>query len=80
MALGVTREIYLLEPVLRVGAVMVTSELRKGGALPRLVDDLEPVGLATSMKRWPANESIQVAVVGNIWGFGGKTDRLHPIC
>ena len=33
-ALGVTSEIYLLERVLRVGAAMVTSELRKGGALP----------------------------------------------
>ena len=28
LALGVTREIYLLERVLRVGAAMVTSELR----------------------------------------------------
>ena len=26
------------------------------------------------MKRGPANESIQVAVVGSIWGFGDKTD------
>ena len=30
--------------------------------------------LATNMKRGPANESIQVAVVGSIWGFGGRTD------
>jgi hypothetical protein len=28
LVLGVTREIYLLERVLQVGAVMVTSELR----------------------------------------------------
>ena len=28
LALGVTREIYLLERVLQVGAAMVTSELR----------------------------------------------------
>ena len=28
LALGVTREIYLLERMLRVGAVMVTNELR----------------------------------------------------
>jgi hypothetical protein len=28
LALGVTSEIYLLEHVLRVGAAMVTSELR----------------------------------------------------
>ena len=28
LALGVTSEIYLLEPVLLVGAAMVTSELR----------------------------------------------------
>ena len=34
LALGVTSEIYLLEGVLRVGAAMVTSELRQGGALP----------------------------------------------
>ena len=33
VVLGVTREIYLLERVLQVG-VMVTSELREGGALP----------------------------------------------
>ena len=26
------------------------------------------------MKRGPANESVQVAVVGSIWGFGDKTD------
>ena len=26
------------------------------------------------MQRWSANESIQVAVVGSIWGFGDKTD------
>ena len=26
------------------------------------------------MKRGPANDSIQVAVVGSIWGFGDKTD------
>ena len=26
------------------------------------------------MKRGPANESIQVAVVGSIWGFGYKMD------
>ena len=42
--------------------------------MQRLIDDLEPVGLATSMKRGPANESIQVAVVGSTWGFGDKTD------
>ena len=32
----VTSEIYLLERVLRVGAAMVTSELRYGGALPSI--------------------------------------------
>jgi hypothetical protein len=32
------------------------------------------VGLAPNLKRGPANESIQVAVVGGIWGFGDKTD------
>ena len=26
------------------------------------------------MKQGPANESIQGAVVGSIWGFGDKTD------
>jgi hypothetical protein len=26
------------------------------------------------MKCGPANESIQVAVVGSIWGFSNKTD------
>ena len=30
--------------------------------------------MATSMKQGLANESIQVAVVGSIWGFGDKTD------
>ena len=34
LALGVTSEIYLLERVLRVGAAMVTSELREGRDLP----------------------------------------------
>ena len=67
MVLGVTREIYLLECVLQVGDAMVTSELS-------LVDDMEPVGLATSMKRGPANESVQVAMVGSFWGFGDRTD------
>ena len=46
----------------------------------RLVDDLELVDLATSMKRWPANDSVQVAVVGNIWGFGDKTDGTVIDC
>ena len=35
---------------------------------------MEPVGLPTSMKRGPANESVQVTVVGSIWGFDDKTD------
>ena len=26
------------------------------------------------MRRGPANESVQVAVVGRIWGFGDRTD------
>ena len=26
------------------------------------------------MKRGPTNESVQVAVVGSIWGVGDKTD------
>jgi hypothetical protein len=30
----------------------------------RLIDDLEPVGLVTNMQLVPANESIQVTVVG----------------
>ena len=37
LVLGVTREIYLLECVLQVGAAMVTSELRLGGTLPSTV-------------------------------------------
>ena len=48
--------------------------------MERLIDDVEPVGLATSMKRGPANESIQVAVVGSIWGFGDKTDGTGKDC
>jgi hypothetical protein len=40
----------------------------------RLIDDLEPVGLVPNMWRGPANESVQVAVVGILWGFGDKTD------
>jgi hypothetical protein len=70
----VTSEIYLLEQVLQVGAAMVTSELR------RVTDDLKPVGLATNMKRGPADESIQVAVVGSIWGFSDKTDGTVIDC
>ena len=42
LAWGMTSEIYLLERVLWVGVAMVTSE-------QRLIDDLEPVGLATNM-------------------------------
>ena len=73
MALWVTSEIYLLEQVPLVGAAMVTSELRRQGfTKQRLVDDLEPVGLAGSMKGGPANESIQGAGVGSIWGFGAN--------
>ena len=34
LALEITSEIYLLEHVLRLGVAMVTSELRKGEALP----------------------------------------------
>ena len=33
-----------------------------------------------SMKQGPANESIQVAVVGSIWGFGDKTDGTVIDC
>ena len=32
------------------------------------------MGLVMNMKRGPANESLQVAVVGSIWGFGDKMD------
>ena len=32
------------------------------------------------MKRGSANESVQVAVVGSIWGFGGKTDGTVIDC
>jgi hypothetical protein len=38
------------------------------------------VGLATSMKRGPANESIQVVVVGSVWGIGEKTDGTVIDC
>ena len=41
---------------------------------------MEPVGLATSMKRGPANESVQVAMVGSMWGFGDKTDGTVIDC
>ena len=78
MALGMTCEIYLLERLLRVGCAMVISELRYGWALPSKA--LEPVGLATNMKRGLANKSIQVAVVGSIWGFGDKTDGTVIDC
>ena len=42
-ALGMISEIHLLERVLWVGVAIVTSDLHG------LVDDLEPVGLATNM-------------------------------
>ena len=32
------------------------------------------------MKRGPANESVQVAVVDSIWGFGDKTDGTVTDC
>ena len=50
------------------------ADLRRGFSQQRLVDDLEPVGLATNMQRGPADQSIQVAVVGGIRCFSNKTD------
>ena len=38
------------------------------------------MGSATNMQRGPANESIQVAVVGSIWGFGDKMDGTVIDC
>ena len=38
------------------------------------------MGLATNMKRGPANDSIQVTVAGSIWGFGDKTDGTVIDC
>ena len=32
------------------------------------------------MKREPANESVQVAVVGSVWGFGDETDDTVIDC
>ena len=32
------------------------------------------------MKRGPANERVQVAVVGSIWGFGDKMDGTVIDC
>ena len=32
------------------------------------------------MKRGPANESVQGAMVGSIWGFGEKTDGTLTDC
>ena len=80
LASGMTSEIYLLEHGIFVAAAMVTSELRKrqglrwGLYLAKTIDDMEPVGLATNMKRGPADESRHIAVVGSIWGFGDKMD------
>jgi hypothetical protein len=54
--------------------------MRRGFIWKRLIDDLEPVGLAVNMKREPANESVQVAVVGRKWGFGDKTDGTVMDC
>ena len=36
--------------------------------------------MATDIKRGPANESIQVAVVGGRWVFGEKTDGTVIAC
>ena len=56
------------------------AEIRGDFTKQGLVDDLEPVGLATSMKRGPANENIHVAVVDSISGFGDKTDGTVIDC
>ena len=32
------------------------------------------------MKQGPANKSLQVAVVGSVWGFGDKTDGTVIDC
>ena len=36
--------------------------------------------MVMNMKRGPANECIQVAVVGSIWGFGDNTDGTVIDC
>ena len=38
------------------------------------------MGLATSVKRGPTNESVQVAMVGSVWGLGDKTDGTVIDC
>ena len=38
------------------------------------------MGLATSMKRGPTNERVQVTVVGSVWCFGDKTDGTLKDC
>ena len=57
------------------------AEIRRSFTLQRLIDDLGgPVGLVTIMYREPANESIQVTMVGSRWGFGDKTDGTVIDC
>ena len=56
------------------------AEIRWAFTYQGLVDDLEQVGLAMSMKRGPGNESVQVALVCSIWGFGDKTDGTVIDC
>ena len=38
------------------------------------------MGLVSGMKRLPANESVQVAVVGSEWGIGDKTNGTVIDC
>ena len=60
----VTSEIYLLERVLRVGAAMVTSELRYGGAY--LAKTYRLPAASGFGNEYVARASQHVAMVGSI--------------
>ncbi|XP_071244550.1 kinesin light chain 1-like isoform X2 [Salvelinus alpinus] len=60
-----------LRDVLRRSSEMLVKKLQGNGP----PDPRNP-----HMKRGPVNESVQVAVVGSIWGFGDKTDGTVIDC
>ena len=82
LALGVTSEILPAGAHAKGGCCYgdQRAEIRRGFTWQRLVDDLEPVDFLASMKRGPANESVQFAMVGRIWGFGDNTDGTVIDC
>ena len=67
--------------MLRVGAAMVPVSWDKEGLyLAKTYRWPGASGFGDEYEAKPANDSIQVAVVGSIWGFGDETDGTVIDC